>query len=1344
MTGSQASSSLGAIAAATAVVFVGGQRVGSAVLVDERLLLTAGHVVRRAGASGGEAGPAIEVLFPAASGGPGTRVPTRQVPLDAGATAVDASMLELAVQEKLPGWFPAPVSLSPRRRLPGRVGVFGFPREEKALRGVWREFDTAGPAADGTVQLDWAGDAGTLPGHSGGPVIDPVTGTLVGVLVQGSQAGLFDRFLPLTAISPFYTGLPFPWLTAGADARSHFVRRSRGQRSHSRGGDLFRGRQAALDAVREWLTNPQTQGRPMVLTGQPGAGKSAVVARVALGLEADRAGPGLAFHSLGAVHDELLAAVADLTGVEHADTCEALLDAVDSAPDVKPMMIVVDALDEAASNADRRQIVETLVELAALPQFRVVVATRPLAAGDRDRYRFGALLPALGIASPDSPALVDLDTNQYFEAAGLHEFAMAVLTQYQAKYPGPVGAAWMIYRSEPALLDRLAAVIATRARRNYLVAAMAAVPLSTAEQPVDPASPDFESASIPSGVGEALAKFLDHLPESQQPSTRTLLTALAYARGGGINDHTWMAFSEALGYPASTADLDRLRTSIGADYLVQTITDGEEPVTRLFHQALVDELLTQRHQPSDERALLAALRPSPGTSWAGADTYALTYAADHANSARQLLSLMGDPSYLVHADLSRLPSLLGPETGATTDPIAVIVRQVAARANPLPPARRARLLALTAAHFGLSNLQQQLAAVCGQPFTPVWAHSLGFPHTELTAQTAAVNAVALGRFGDRDVIVSGCSDNTVRVWDAATGQPRGEPLTGRTGQVRAVALGRIGERDVIVSGSWDGTAQVWDADSNRPLGRPLAGHTDTIWSVAFGRIGDRDVIVSGSQDKTVRVWDAATRQPYGEPLTGHDMAVGAVAVGRIGGRDVIVSGGWDGMVQIWDGVTGQPHGKLLSSYLNAIQALALGRIDGRDVIVSGGWDNMVRVWDAGTGQLRGEPLTGHTDHIETVTLGRINDRDVIVSGSSDDTVRVWDAATGQPRGEPLTGHSRGVRGVAVGRIGDRDVIVSGSWDGTVRVWDAVVVDLPGRPLTGHIGSVWSVVDGRVGGRAVIVSGGSDNTVRVWDAGTGQARGEPLTGHTDDVWAVALGRVGDRDVIVSGSSDDTVRVWDAATGQPRGEPLQHPALVFAVALGRIGRRDVIVSGSSDNTVRVSDAATGQPRGEPLTGHTDSIIEVALGRIGRRDVIVSGSRDNTVRVWDAATGQPRGEPLTGHTDSVRTVVLGRVGDRDVIVSGGGDGTVRVWDAATGQPRGEPLTGHTGPVEAVALGRVGDRDVIVSGSWDNTVRVWDFAEGESTVIDLLGVVEALTLTKDGSGICLGAGHTICMFKH
>jgi hypothetical protein len=71
---------------------------------------------------------------------------------------------------------------------------------------------------------------------------------------------------------------------------------------------------------------------------------------------------------------------------------------------------------------------------------------------------------------------------------------------------------------------RLADTIAARAHLNYLVAAMAAVPLSVADQPVDPETADFDPSRIPSGVGEALGKYLEQLPGQQQSRTRALLT----------------------------------------------------------------------------------------------------------------------------------------------------------------------------------------------------------------------------------------------------------------------------------------------------------------------------------------------------------------------------------------------------------------------------------------------------------------------------------------------------------------------------------------------------------------------------------------------------------------------------------------------------------------------------------------------------------------------------------------------------------------------------------------------------------------------------------------------------
>ena len=79
--------------------------------------------------------------------------------------------------------------------------MFGYPLAEGPLNGVWRQFTVAGPATAGTVQLDWSGDVGTFPGHSGGPVIDADGHALAGILVEGSEQGRFDRFLPVTLIA---------------------------------------------------------------------------------------------------------------------------------------------------------------------------------------------------------------------------------------------------------------------------------------------------------------------------------------------------------------------------------------------------------------------------------------------------------------------------------------------------------------------------------------------------------------------------------------------------------------------------------------------------------------------------------------------------------------------------------------------------------------------------------------------------------------------------------------------------------------------------------------------------------------------------------------------------------------------------------------------------------------------------------------------------------------------------------------------------------------------------------------------------------------------------------------
>ncbi len=584
---------------------------------------------------------------------------------------------------------------------------------------------------------------------------------------------------------------------------------------------------------------------------------------------------------------------------------------------------------------------------------------------------------------------------------------------------------------------------------------------------------------------------------------------------------------------------------------------------------------------------------------------------------------------------------------------------------------------------------------------------------KIAETTSPVQSVAFSPDGQR--IATGSNDTTVRMWDAATGQPIGDPMKGHTDKVTSVAFSPDGKR--IISGSWDKTVRVWNADTGQPVGGPMTGHIDKVTSVAFSPDGWR--IVSGSADKTLRLWDAGTGQPVGGPMTGHIDKVTSVAFSPDGWR--IVSGSADKTLRLWDAGTGQSVRGPMTGHTDAVLSVAFSPNGKR--IASGSDDTTARVWDAATGQLVGAPMTGHTGAVFGVAFSPDGNR--IVSASTDTMVRMWDADTGKPIGQPITGHTDTVRSVAFSLDGKR--IVSGGEDNTVRVWDAATGPQVGQPLNGHTERVLSVAFSPDGTR--VVSGGQDNTVRVWDAATGQPVGGPMTGHTERVLSVAFSPDGTR--VVSGGADDTVRVWDAATGQPIGGPMTgHTDAVLSVAFSRDGKR--IASGSADNTVWLWDAATGQPVSGPMSGHTERVFSVAFSRDGKR--IASGSADDTVRIWDAATGQPIGGPMTGHKNDVMWVAFSPDGKR--IASGSADKTVRVWDAGTGQPVGAPLTGHTGVVESVAYSP--DGRSIVSGSADKTLRLWDAVSSQPISAPLTGhtgPVSSVAFSPDGKRIASGS---------
>lgn len=412
----------------------------------------------------------------------------------------------------------------------------------------------------------------------------------------------------------------------------------------------------------------------------------------------------------------------------------------------------------------------------------------------------------------------------------------------------------------------------------------------------------------------------------------------------------------------------------------------------------------------------------------------------------------------------------------------------------------------------------------------------------------------------------------------------------------------------------------------------LSGHGDVVRCVAATPEGS--TILSGSWDHTIRIWDSRTGACR-KVLSGHGGFVEGIAVTPDG--LTAVSGSDDHTVKVWDLQTGACR-LTLTGHTAVVRDVAITP-DGQTA-VSASDDLTIRIWDIRAGTCR-RVLTGHERWVYGVAIS--HDGSTIVSGSADKTIKIWDGETGQCR-RTLTGHTETVRRLALAN--DGNMIVSGSSDFTVRVWDGATGACR-HILAGHQWSVWSVAVTPDGLTAV--SGGRDNAILVWDLATGTQR-RSLIGHSRSVGAVALTQ--DGRFVISGSSDQTVKIWDGQQDSVQQSAAGHRDIVWGIAV--TADLSTVVTGSLDETIRIWDVASCECRSS-IGGNLGWIVGVAITPDG--STIVSGSDDHTVRIWNGADQTCRAV-LRGHQGWVRRV--GISADGAIVVSESDDESVRVWDA------------------------------------------------------------------------------------
>jgi len=109
------------------------------------------------------------------------------------------------------------------------------------------------------------------------------------------------------------------------------------------------------------------------------------------------------------------------------------------------------------------------------------------------------------------------------------------------------------------------------------------------------------------------------------------------------------------------------------------------------------------------------------------------------------------------------------------------------------------------------------------------------------------------------------------------------------GKDRAGTPGAKCQKQVLISGSLDNTIKIWDIETGTAV-KTLFGHIEGVWAVA----SDKLRLVSGSHDRTIKVWVREEGRCMAT-LVGHRGAVTCLALGE----DKIVSGSDDGDVRLW-------------------------------------------------------------------------------------------------------------------------------------------------------------------------------------------------------------------------------------------------------------------------------------------------------------------------------------------------------------------------------------------------------------------------------------------------------------
>ncbi|MFJ9447952.1 trypsin-like peptidase domain-containing protein [Kitasatospora sp. NPDC101235] len=1318
----------GTVPAAVAQVRDGaGVVVGAGFLVAEDLLVTCAHVLVNGGC---DPGAMVELVFPHAPGAPAVagRV------LEDGWRDPQGQDIALVRLERAVG--AAPLSLGSAAGCRGhRVRSFGFPQQ--APPGGHFGFATAGgllPAADSAgdlLQLTEANDLTT--GFSGGPVLDEVTGLVVGMVAAITASDGHDRGRGIVYVTPA-SALRDVWPALAESDVSPYRGLEPFTAEHAR---WFRGRE---EAVRQVLAGLGGGRRAVLLLGPSGSGKSSLVQAGVLPALASGRLPGSDRWRPVVVRpgQDLPAALEraglPMTAEEGIGPAVTRLLADDPAHD--RVVLIIDQFEELLAHlvagpecSDRgedalAQITAAIDSSAALS---VVIVMR-----DDFYSRLSALAPRLLQAA--LPGLLNVPS------VLTHDELQAIIT-------GPacdLGARFQPGLAEQIIADVLATDPSSAAALQVPVTALPLLEVALSrlwERRLDyDGLLTHDAYRRLGGVTGALATWCDsalaELDEHQRSIAQRILTALVRPASDtrhipAVRQQVPLAELRALasgaGAPEDPHAVDKVLAVLTRHRIVTTEMvrlpgqDGVSPgipVAELIHDALIRDWETLRGWLDQDSRFCDWLHRARAqqTRWQASghlqDLPAGTTLTEGVEWARQ----------------RRLPADLDAFVTAGRQHQRVAIRR-SRRINVI----LASVLALVLVASGLWQWQTALAERQDTLSRQLAAQSAAMFDTD--PDLASLLAIAAYR-------TSPTGEATAAL-DAAADRPLRQRLVGHTGRVRSVSFSPDGR--TLASGAEDGRVRLWDTTTNttRAILTASSTFTEAPLSVAFSPDGHT---LAAATYAGVRLWDIGTGT-IRTTLTAGDNPVRSVAFSPDGKTLAAVE---TSSVRLWD--TGAGTFRTLFSDDKTFDGIVSSVSFSPDglTLATGSDSGRVRLWNTATGAIR-TTLTGHDESAEIVAFSP-DGRTLAASSGTAQMVRLWDTATG------LSYDTLPVDGVtSMAFSPDGLALAAVNHKGALRLWE------------NHTGTSRTIAVGLTDSMAVSFSPdgrtlatGSDSVVRLWNTATGTIRTTITDTYTRDFVVISS----DGRTLASTDVNGNVQLRDTSTGAIRttitdvgrgaknvlfssdGRTLASTDLngnvqlrdtstgAIRTTITDVGRGVVfspdgrtLASTDLNGNVQLRDTSTGAVR-TTLTSPHDVSGPLAYAPDGR--TLAAATDNGTVRLWDTTTNTIRAT-LSNYGGMVRAVAFSP--DGRTLAATGENGTVRLWDTATGGVRAT-LIDKAGTVYALAFGP--DGHTLATAAEDGKVRLWDPTTGavRSTFTGNLGPVYALAFGPDGHTLATAGG--------